>query len=60
MQDEELNMIANFEKTAYTQTLFANPEEGGKVIGSGTYNSLNNVKICPIPNTFRSIISTNN
>ena len=35
----------------YTQTLFANPEEVGTFIGSGTYNSGDTVNISAIPNT---------
>ena len=37
MPAEDLTLIANFEMTGYIFTLVANPEEGGTVIGSGTY-----------------------
>ena len=37
MPAEDLILIANFEMTGYNLTLIDNPEEGGTVIGSGTY-----------------------
>ena len=56
MPAEDINLIANFEMTGYTMTLIANPEDGGTVIGSGTYNAGDSVKISAIPNTGWDII----
>ena len=51
MPTEDLTLIANFDMTGYTLTLFVNPEEGGTVIGSGIYNAGDTVNISAIPNT---------
>ena len=51
MLAEDIILIANFEMADYTLPLFANPEEGGTFIGSGTYNAGDTVKIRAIPNT---------
>ncbi len=51
MPAEDLTLIANFEMTGYTLMLVANPEEGGTVVGSGTYNAGNTVNISVNPNT---------
>ena len=47
---EDLTLITNFEKTGYILTLISNPEEGGTVVGSGTYNAGDSVNISAIPN----------
>ena len=51
MPTEDLTLIANFEMTGYSLTLLSIPEEGGIVVGSGTYNSGDTVNISSISNT---------
>ena len=57
MPSEDLTLIANFDMTVYTLTLVANPEEGGTVIGAGTYNSVETANISAIPNTGWELIN---
>ena len=51
MPAEDLTLIANFEMAGYILTLDSNPEEGGTVVGSGTYNDGDSVNISAITNT---------
>ncbi|NLN95123.1 MAG: T9SS type A sorting domain-containing protein, partial [Bacteroidales bacterium] len=57
MPAEDLTLIANFEMADYTLMLVSNPEEGGIVLGAGTYNFGDQVNIYSFPNTGYTFIS---
>ena len=45
----DLTLTANFEALTYTLTLVADPEEGGEVIGTGTYTMFDEIEVDAVP-----------
>ncbi len=50
MPEADLTLVANFEPMSYTLTLLVEPEEGGEVVGEGTYLPGDEIEVDAIPN----------